>query len=141
MKLWAAVAAFCVLLGSCGRDEPTQTQPAPDGAGFAQGAFDDIPRHPRSTELGPRTEKDGVVAQSFKTQGASPEQVLAWYSENLQGWTVDEPASKIGSSAYRGRWLRDDRFLVVSASTAAALPDAGAGDVVTQYSLSLEPRP
>lgn len=138
--LLLALAAVVAVLTGCGDDRRPATQPTPADTTFQPGSFDDLPRHPRSEPLGERTEKDGVVARSFRTTGATPEGVLEWYRANLAGWQLDEPPTRIGEDTYRGRWARDAHFLVVSATAAPTVSGESGDDVTTQYSLSLEPR-
>lgn len=125
---------------ACGGDEPPAAQPMPDEATFHRGAFDDLPRYPRSEPIGELTEKDGVVARSFEATGATPQAVVAWYRDNLRGWQLDQPPAPIGEETYRGRWSRAELFLVVSATGAPTLSGDGDDGVSSQYSLSLEPR-
>lgn len=134
---------FAFLLVGCGDDgDQPDTQPAPGTIEFREGVFNDIPRYPRSEEAGPRSSTDGVIAQSFRAEGASPQLVLEWYQDKLKlDWRVDRPVSEIGVGTYRGRWASEDHFLIVSATAAPTLPEPTADTVVTQYSLSLEPRP
>lgn len=142
VTLLAAVFAF--LLVACGDDDDrSDAQPAPDTVEFSEGVFNDIPRYPRSEEAGPRSSTDGVIAQSFQAEGASPQLIMEWYQDKLKlGWRVDRPVSEIGVNTYRGRWASEDHFLIVSATTAPTLGGEPSPEtVVTQYSLSLEPRP
>lgn len=134
------LAVALAFLPACGGDDRPATQPTPDETTFQRGNFDDLPLHPRSEPLGERTEKNGVVARSYSTTGATPEGVLTWYRDNLPGWRLDEPPAPIGADTYRGRWTRDSFFLVVSATAAPTLPNDRSEAIATQYSLSLEPR-
>lgn len=134
------LAVALALFAACGGDERPETQPTPPETTFQRGNFDDLPLHPRSEPVGEKTEKDGVVARSFKTTGATPEGVLEWYQGNLPGWGLIEAPAAIGQGTYRGRWARDAYFLVVSATAAPTLPSDSGNGVSTQYSLTLEPR-
>ncbi len=126
-------------LGGCGtREEREGTQPAPGVTTFEQGRFDDLPLAPRSDPIGPRSEKDGVVSRSFTAKGTTPEQVLRFYEQNLAGWTQVEPVHEVGTSSYRGSWLRDEWLLEVSAGRAPALDDRL--EAQAQYSLVLRRR-
>lgn len=143
----AVVLALTVLtlFAGCGSggSDPGDAQPVPGGATFGPGKFDELPRYPRSEEAGTRTEKDGTVAQSFFARDAVPEQVLDFYVQRLDGWTVVEAPAKTGTTSYRGIWSRDDWKLVVSAAPApgAEDPDAPSPETVTQYSLTLTQLP
>lgn len=135
-----AVVAVVLLVGCGGDGEPPEALPSTDDTTFATGRFDDLPRYPRSSPLGERHEEGDVVAQSFKADGATPEMVLRWYAERLDGWTVVESPHRIGVGTFRGRWSDGDHVLVVSSTEAPAVTEqpTGAGPTV-QYSLSLEP--
>lgn len=119
------------------------TQPRPDVTTFEQGDFDDIPLPPRSEALSPPNEEGGNVARSYALRNATPEDVMAFYRDELAEFElVEEPAS-IGSNTFRGRWQLDqERVLTVSATLATNLESPeGFEDVevLTQYSLSLAP--
>lgn len=138
----AAAACALVLAAGCGgggASEP-EAQPAPDVSVFAEGDFGEIPLHPRSDPIGPRSEKAGVTARSYVTRGATPEQVLRYYEGNLDGWALVEPVRR-DHDAYRGTWERDGRTLLVSAGPAPTVDTrpGDAGQVLTQYNLQLGP--
>lgn len=142
----AVVAATLALLiaGCAPRDGDSAAQPAPDVTTFEQGRFDDLPQFPRSDPLGPRTEKDGVVARSYRARGTSPEQVLEFYRDALaERWHMATPIEKLGAGTFRAEWVTDDYRLLVSATREGTLdaPDDAANPVVAQYSLSLHPLP
>lgn len=118
------------------------TQPAPDVTTFEQGVFDDVPRFPRSEPLGSRSEKAGVVAQSFRAFGASPRAVLEYYARSLAGWQQVEPITRTGTVDFRARWATDRWTLLVTAAPAPTTSDGNQADVPepkTQYSLTLSP--
>ncbi len=135
--------ATVLLLAGCGSDEAERAaQPAPGVTTFEQGRFDDLPRYPRSEPLGPRSEKDGVVAQSFRATGAEPQQVLEWYRDELgQGWIMLTPIERLGVGTVRADWVQGEYRLRVSATREAELEnrDDAARKVVSQYSVSLQP--
>ena len=144
LRLAILVTAAVLVVACCGGDDAgtgAEAQPAPDATAFEGGAFDELPRHPRSDAVGERTDKDGTTAQSFEVTGATPEQVLRFYEESLPplGWLpLSDSAIDVSERAARGQWVREGQLLVVSASNAPTLDDAG-DEVVTQYSLSLGP--
>jgi len=118
------------------------TQPAPDVTTFEQGVFDDIPRFPRSEPLGSRSEKAGVVAQSFRAFGATPRSVLDYYARSLPRWEQIEPITQTGTVDFRARWARDGWTLLVTAAPAPTVSDGNQADVPepkTQYSLTVSP--
>ncbi len=136
---------MALALGSqaCADPEPREgTQPAPDVTTFEQGVFDDVPRFPRSEPLGPRSEKAGVVAQSFRAFGATPRAVVEYYARSLPGWEQIEPITQTGTEDFRARWARDAWTLLVTAAPAPTTSDGNQADVPepkTQYSLTLTP--
>lgn len=137
----AVIVAVAVALGACSDDATTQdgAQPAPGVTQFAEeGAFDDLPRHPRSRAVSERTEEDGVTVQSFTVRNSTPEQVLEWYAVTLEedGWVVVEEPQFLGATDVRGTWVKDGMQLRVSSGPQPALSD---DDPVVQYSLLLRP--
>ncbi len=144
MRLHLAVltGALALVFAACApRGEEPATQPAPDVTTFEQGVFDDLPQFPRSDPVGPRTEKDGVVARSYRARGTSPDQVLEFYREALDGWNMVTPIERLGVGTVRAEWIRKDYRLLVSATRERTLdaPDDAANPVVSQYSLTLHP--
>lgn len=133
------------LLASCGEnDRSPEALPADDAPVFVSGDFGEIPVHPLSEEVGEKTKKDGVVAQSFRIRNTSRDQLFAWYEERLDGWVQESPPAAVGNApdaAWRARWTRQDKRLIITVSKAPALDGGGATgeDAVLQYSLSLEP--
>jgi len=134
------VMALSLVLAGCGRDRQSRegTQPAPAVTTFEQGRFDDLPLFPRSDPIGPRSEKDGVVARSYTARGTTSERLLQFYEGNLPGWRQVEPIRKFGTSSYRAAWTRGNWLLEVSSGASPAFDDAG--DAQVQYSLVLRPR-
>lgn len=127
--LWPAAA--------CSDDaDGAGTQPAPAVSTFEQGEFDDLPRHPRSEPIGPRSEMDGVVTQSFSATGATPEQVISFFTERLQetGWTPAEPAHREDTPT-RADFTLDDLRLELTATSLAGR--TGPDEATVQYSLVL----
>ncbi len=148
---WAGclcVGAVAFLLGmglvACGRNGPDEgTQPAPAVTTFEQGRFGDIPLFFRSEPVGPRSEKDGVVARSYKATGASPQQVLEFYRDGLPPrWTMVTPIEKLGVNTFRADWVDESYRLRVSATREPLLDrdDDVVEPIVSQYSLTLHPR-
>lgn len=119
-------------------------QPAPGVTTFEPGRFDDLPQYPRSEALGPRNEQEGVVARSFKVQGASPDQIMTFYRDALRPpWRMITQIEKLGVGTLRADWVGDDYRLRVTATRESELDqtDDAATSVVAQYSLSLDPLP
>ena len=136
----------CLVIGACGDDgdRSPEATPAEDAPAFVSGDLDSIPIHPLAEEVGPKSRKDGVIAQSFRARNLSPDQLFEWYDENLEGWEQEAPPEQLGEAAnasWRARWIRDDHRLIVTTSPAPALESAeGTDDPILQYSLSLEPQ-
>lgn len=135
------VGALAVVLVGCGDDGGAggpEAQPAPDVTTFQEGDFSGIPLPPRAEEAGERSERDGVVVQSFFVRDKTPREVLDFYATHfdLQGVTPTMTPQEFGNDAWRGSWQLEGRELLVSATSA---PSAGGGDVVTQMSLELSP--
>lgn len=140
----ALVVATAMLAGAaCGGDgeEREGTQPAPDVTTFEQGRFDDLPVFPRSDPFGPRSEKDGVVARTYRATGADPGQIIDFYARELagQGWRMAEPVFRSDAET-RGDWVVDDYRLEVSATRVDDDRDPAPANAVAQYSLVLRPR-
>ena len=124
-----------------GGDSPA-AQPTPNATTLEPGRFDDLPVFPRSEPLGPRNEKDGVVARSYMATGTTPEQLLDYYRTSLgEKWRLVNPIEKVGVGTYRGDWVSDDYQLRVSATDAPTveIEDDASRNVVVQYSLTLTP--
>lgn len=133
----AIVAAFALFLSGCGAGDPGDAQPRPAGTGFGESVFSHIPLHPGSDPIGPLTEEGGVTSRSYRTDGATPRDVLDFYADGLgDEWVMTGDVEQIGRDSYRGRWASDDGNLQVSALPAPKLDDNPTADkVVTQYSL------
>jgi hypothetical protein len=131
------VASF--VIGACDDGDANPAQPAPRNTRFAQGLFDSIPRYPRSDPLSPASEQKGVVVQTFGVQGTTPELVLEWYTDELDGWANVRRPQMFGRRAWRGVWERGDRRLLVSAGPAPTFEQdpADLEQSKTQYSLTL----
>ena len=141
--LVVATGLLAVVLAGCGsREADPATQPAPGVATFEDGLFDNLPEYPRSEPLGPRNEKGGVVARSYKVPGALPEQVLDFYRDALQArWSMVSPVEKLGVGTFRADWVGDDYRLRVTATQEGDVlsQDEPSRTVVAQYSLTLQP--
>ena len=128
---------------ACGDAESREgTQPAPEVSTFEQGVFDDIPRFARSEPMGSRSEKGGVVAQSFRAFGATPKTVLDYYAGSLPEWEQVEPITSTGTADFRAKWAKDGWTLLVTAAPAPTASDGNQADTPepkTQYSLTLSP--
>lgn len=137
------LGALALAASACTDPESEEgTQAAPDITTFEQGVFDDVPRFPRSEPLGARSEKAGVVAQSFRALGTTPRSVLDYYARSLPGWEQIEPITQAGTADFRARWARDGWTLLVTAAPAPATSDGNQADVPdpkTQYSLTVSP--
>ena len=138
-----ATGILAVVLAGCGpRDADPAAQPAPGVTTFEDGRFDNLPQYPRSEPLGPRTEKRGVVARSYKVPGASPEQVLDFYRETLPArWSMVSPVEKLGVGTFRADWVGEEYRLRVTATREGDVlsQDDASKTVVAQYSLTLNP--
>ena len=145
-RLCVGAVAFLFGMGlvACGRNGPDEgTQPAPAVTTFEQGRFDDIPLFFRSEPVGPRSEKDGVVARSYKATGASPQQVLEFYRDGLPPqWKMVAPIEKLGADTFQADWVDESYRLRVSATREDLLDsdDEAVDPTVSQYSLTLHPR-
>ncbi len=130
-----------LLLGACGDGKRRAAQPTPNVTTFEPGRFDDIPLFPRSEPLGPRSEKDGVVARSYMAKGTTPQQVLEYYRTSLnERWRLVSPIEKLGVGTYRADWVSDQYRLRVSATEAPSVElDDASKNVIVQYSLTLTP--
>ena len=140
--LVVATGILAVVLGGCAREADPAAQPAPGVTTFEDGRFDNLPQYPRSEPLGPRTEKRGVVARSYKVPGASPEQVLDFYREALPArWSMVSPVEKLGVGTFRADWVGEDYRLRVTATQEGDVlsQDDASKTVVAQYSLTLNP--
>lgn len=139
----AVAAATLPLLAGCGDDgeEQAETQPAPGVTTFEQGRFDELPLLPGSERFGTRSEKDGVVAQTYRTNGATPQVVIDHFEQELPagGWRMAEPAHR-GDAESRGDWVTDDWRLEVSAAPVPDRGDPSSPQEIVQYSLVLRPR-
>lgn len=137
------MAATSVLVAGCGADSDEGTQPRPDVTTFEEGSFDDIPLVPESDPVTPPNEKDGVDARSYVVRNTTPAEVLKFYEQQLAEFTLVSGPEEIGNDTYRGGWeLEGGRVLTVSATPGDTLEQgesADAGELVTQYSLILEP--
>lgn len=132
-----------VVLAGCGAGTANPVaQPAPGVTTFEEGRFDDLPQYPRSEPLGPRHEKDGVIARSYKAAGASPDQVLEFYRDALQErWNMVTAVEKLGVGTLRADWVDDEYRLRVSATRESLLDseEDASETAATQYSLTLHP--
>lgn len=139
-----AIALFALLLAAAGCGDPVDdegTQPAPAVTSFEQGEFDDLPLPAETEPVGRRSEQDGIVTRSYKVEGMTPQDVLAFYEAELAdlGWTslgVEEMRE-----GYRGDWSTEDWELRVSANKAPGLGESASSDakLLTQLSLVLTP--
>ena len=145
-RLSALALLVALLLGACGDDDDASdpdAQPSPDVTTFGEGDFSDIPLPPLAEEAGERSERDGVVVQSFFVRNRTPEDVLDFYRTYFEGegGTPILAPEPYGNQAWRGTWLVDDRELLVSAIPAPSVDgtEVERADVVTQMSLELSP--
>ena len=101
---------FVLILSGCAAGEADPVaQPAPGVTTFQEGRFDDIPKFPRSEPLGPRHEKDGVVARSYKAPGGVPRSGAGFLPDALQErWRMVTAAEKLGAGTLRADWVDDD---------------------------------
>lgn len=141
--------AVLVTLGliGCGADSnvvapggaPGDAQPTPGASFYTSGTFDDIPLPRGATEIGTKTEEDGVITQSFSVTATGPDLVMDFFVGELadRGWVSVVPVEARGADTLFGAWERDGRRLEVSAGPAPGIADD------TQFNLvlltSLEP--
>lgn len=130
------MVASVALVAACGSTGHSPAQPAPGVTSFAGGAFDQVPRYPRSEPLGARNDTGDLSQQTFKATGTTPEQVIDWYGAHLDGWKVLEAPHKTGATDFAGRWEKGGRTLRVTTGPA---PTVGS-ETTVQYSLLLQPR-
>lgn len=110
--------------------------PTPGITAFTAGDFDAIELPRGADEASEKSERDGVVSQSFFAQQTSPEQIMDFFSDSLalEGWEVVEPVSQRGTDSIAGAWAKDGRRLEVSALLAQ-----GVENERTQFSIVLLP--
>ncbi len=149
MRLRRLVRALTVgvlfVAAACGATEETPTT----GSEYVPGRnvegdewVNGIPLYPQAEALNERTEKDGVIAQSFATDRVSPRRLIAWFETELarDDWAAIQGPYSIGRNAYRGRWIKDRSELLVSTALGPQIDELrGVGDRATQFSLTLEP--
>lgn len=137
-----AVLAMAAALGACGSDDDQAdpTQPAPDVTTFQQGVFGDLPQVPGSEPFGERSEKDGVVTQTFKTKGITEQGVIDYYAQALpeRGWVASEPVFR-EDTPFRADWVKGDLRLEISAAKVEDRDTPSAEQTEVQYSLVLRP--
>ncbi len=138
---WLLAATLTALLaGACaGTDETTpDAQPSTEATVFVGGAFDSIPRYPRTEEAGSLTEEAGVSTQSFTVRNTRPRDIIDFYAARLEElWQVSQEPEEVGNGTFRGVWVQGERELLV---TTAPAPTAGGDEVTAQYSLELGPK-
>ena len=131
-----AAVAIAGLSVACGSGHSTSTSSKPETTVTVPADFGSLPRYPGSQEAGSLTQKDGTDTQSFQVTDASPQQVLAFYTANLVGWTNSEAPHALGQSpqsAWRGQWQLAGATVIVSSE-----PAPGLGPNSEQYSLRLQ---
>lgn len=137
----AFMLAATLLAVGCGdaSSGSSEAQPAPGVTSFAPGGFDELPRYPRSTSTGPRSEKAGVVTRTFAVRNATPEKITRWFNQSLEarGWDVARPPAPVGEN-WRGAWERDGEKVEVAAGPAPAASRDDRDELVTQYSVLYE---
>ncbi|MBW3547301.1 MAG: hypothetical protein KY452_04070 [Actinobacteria bacterium] len=137
-----AMGATLLFVG-CDADSEKGTQPRPDVTTFEEGSFDDIPRLPASEPVSPPNEEEGVDTRSYVVRNQTPAEVLQFYELQLMDQTLVSAPEEIGDDTHRGRWHLDGgRMLTVSATPGETLEPSDspyAGELLTQYSLSLAP--
>jgi hypothetical protein len=110
--------------------------PSPGATAFTAGDFDAIELPRGADEASEKTERDGVISQSFFAEATSPEQIMDFFSTSLaeDDWEVVEPVSSRGTDSIAGAWAKDDRRLEISALLAQ-----GVENERTQFSVVLLP--
>ena len=135
--------AIATTMAACGANASTDDGnvdgevPTPDATAFTAGGFDDIELPAGADEASEKTERDGVISQSYFASAQSPQQIMEFFSSSLtrNGWEVVEAVSERGTDSLAGAWLSDaGRRLEVSALLAQ-----GAENERTQFSLVLLP--
>lgn len=142
-KAGVLTTVMVMTIAGCGDGEKQGvTQPAPNVTTFEPGRFDDLPQYPRSEPVGPRSDKSGAVARSYRARGAAPQVVLEYYEKNLDParWRMISRIEQLGNDTYRAAWASGSYRLRVSATREPQLDEnAASTQVITQYSLTLEP--
>lgn len=117
-------------------DEGGDALPAPGVTAFTAGDFGAIELPRGADEASEKTERDGVVSQSYFASATSPQQIMDFFSNSLEtdGWELVEPVSPRGTDSYAGAWARDGRRLEISAVLAQ-----GVEKERTQFSVVLLP--
>ena len=136
------LAAAGLALTGCGDDAADTPAveiggaPSPEVTAFTSGEFDAIELPRGAEEASEKTERDGVISQSFFASATSPEQIMDFFSNSLPlaGWELVEPVSSRGTDSYAGAWASEGRRLEVSAVLAQ-----GVDDERTQFSVVLLP--
>lgn len=110
--------------------------PAPEVTAFTAGDFDSIELPRGAEEASEKTERDGVLSQSFFVTATSPDQVMDFFADSLatDGWEIAEPVSSRGTDSIAGAWTKDGRRLEISSLLAQ-----GVDDEQTQFSVVLLP--
>ncbi|HEV2766420.1 MAG TPA: hypothetical protein VGV63_01780 [Acidimicrobiales bacterium] len=137
------VIGVSLLVAGCGTDSDKGAQPRPDVTTFEEGSFDNIPLVAESDPVTPPNEKSGVDSRSYVVRNTTPAEVLEFYEQQLAESTLVSGPEEVGNDTYRGRWeLEGGRVLTVSATPGGTFEQgesAQAGELLTQYSLSLAP--
>jgi hypothetical protein len=133
-------AVVGVVLAGCGNDPPDGAPEVPGATVLDDGVFDDLPRFPRSEVLGLPSSKAGVVAQSFRAEGASVDRVMTFFEGALteRGWLPAEPVHRAPGPG-RADYLRGEQRLELSAIDVEDRDGDVGNEAVVQYSLLLRP--
>lgn len=140
----ASAVAMALALAACGADDGSseeqtgsrpEAQPAPGVTSFTEGGFDELPIPPQADPVGPRSEKDGVVARSFDVRNTEVDEVVQFYEGQLSGW--DQLGVEDVGSAVRADFERGGRGLRMTAQPA---PTLSGDDPRLQLTLQLGPR-
>lgn len=121
LSTWALVSSL-VILGAC----DTETTPTP-GNTVVGGAveLEGVPIPPQAEVIAPGASDDGVFSRTYEVRGDTPEDVLAFYTENLSAdWApvVGPGPVGVGSDVeagsdrkqYLGGWTTGDRDLLIT---------------------------
>ncbi len=132
------LASALLMVGCSSSGSRASTQPTPNASTFTTGVFDNIRRYPGSTPIGPKRHTQGVTVRSFVVSSEVPRQVVTWFGDHLDGWTVVRAPAAYGTKAYRGVWERNGRRLLVSSAPAPTVENQSAQlRAKTQYTLTL----
>lgn len=134
-----AVVLFVYGIAGCSRNPspPTGSQAGPKSSAAPYG-LETIPLYPRSDPLGPRGQRGDAVEQTFEVLGATPQEVLDWYGDQLSDWIALPAKAADRAASLRRTWVSGSRRLVIAAAPST---EVGADSpYATEYSVTLDER-